>query len=116
MKIQELFNMWESTAQGDLSLEHYSINLPVDDAARIEALHDMFPRRDLNGILSDLVRAALRDLETSFPYKQGHKVIARDEEGDPLYEDVGPTPRYLALTRKHLNRNRSPISPPDITA
>jgi hypothetical protein len=24
-------------------------------------------------------------------------VVATDEEGDPLYEDVGPTPRFLAF-------------------
>jgi hypothetical protein len=29
-------------------------------------------------------------------------VVATDEEGDPLYEDVGPTPRFLALSRRHL--------------
>ena len=25
-----------------------------------------------------------------------------DEQGDPLYEDIGPTPRFLALSRKYL--------------
>lgn len=29
-------------------------------------------------------------------------MIATDEEGDPLYEDIGPTPRFLALSRRHL--------------
>jgi len=28
--------------------------------------------------------------------------VALDEQGDPLYEDVGPTPRFLALSRKYL--------------
>jgi hypothetical protein len=27
-----------------------------------------------------------------------------DEEGDPLYEDIGPTPRYLSLTREILQK------------
>jgi hypothetical protein len=30
-------------------------------------------------------------------------VIATDEEGDPLYEDVGPTPRFLSLSRRYLH-------------
>jgi hypothetical protein len=55
-------------------------------------------------LLTDLISAALNDLESGFPYVGGNTVIAQDEEGDPLYEDVGPTPRYLALTRKHLQR------------
>ena len=24
--------------------------------------------------------------------------------GDPMYEDIGPTPRYLKLTRQHLKK------------
>jgi hypothetical protein len=37
------------------------------------------------------------------PYVKGSTVVATDEEGDPLYEDVGPTPRFLALSRRHLH-------------
>jgi hypothetical protein len=33
---------------------------------------------------------------------RGSKVVALDEQGDPLYEDIGPTPRFLALSRKYL--------------
>jgi len=40
--------------------------------------------------------------EASLPYVKGSTVVATDEEGDPLYEDVGPTPRFLALSRRHL--------------
>jgi hypothetical protein len=28
-------------------------------------------------------------------------VVSEDEQGDPLYEDMGPMPRYR-ITRKHL--------------
>jgi hypothetical protein len=31
-------------------------------------------------------------------------VVATDEQGDPLYEDIGPTPRFLALSRKYLQQ------------
>jgi hypothetical protein len=31
-------------------------------------------------------------------------VVASDEQGDPLYEDIGLTPRFLALSRRHLQR------------
>jgi hypothetical protein len=34
---------------------------------------------------------------------KGTTVVATDEEGDPLYEDIGPTPRFLALSRRHLH-------------
>ncbi len=34
------------------------------------------------------------------PYVAGSKVISTDEQGDPVYEDVGLTPRFTELTRK----------------
>ena len=49
------------------------------------------------------IGAALEELEASFPYIKGKQVIATDEEGDPLYEDVGPTPRFLTLSRRYLH-------------
>ncbi|MDO6804157.1 hypothetical protein Q4595_17050, partial [Wenyingzhuangia sp. 1_MG-2023] len=51
-----------------------------------------------------LVQAALNDLTSGFPYVAGNTIVARDEEGFPLYEDIGPTPTFLALSRKHLAR------------
>ena len=84
--------------QADLDVEL------IEDAAKLQALAEMYPRRALADIITDLLSAALRDLESSLPYERGNKVVGTDEEGDPLYEDVGPTPRYLDLTRKHLNK------------
>jgi hypothetical protein len=34
------------------------------------------------------------------PYERGPKVISRDDHGDPVYEDVGLTPRFIELSRK----------------
>jgi len=102
MKVNELIEHWENNASGAITQESWSIRLPVEDAARLQALAEMFPRRSVEGLLTDLVSAALNDIESGFPYISGNTVVAQDEEGDPLYEDIGPTPRYLALTRKFL--------------
>lgn len=107
MKVNELINHWENNASGAITEESWSIRLPVEDAARLQALAEMFPRRSVEGLLTDLISAALNDIESGFPYIGGNNVIARDEEGDPMYEDVGPTPRYLELTRKHMQRANS---------
>ncbi|MCY1378154.1 hypothetical protein D9M69_657660 [compost metagenome] len=48
--------------------------------------------------------SALEELEASFPYVKGSQVVATDEQGDPLYEDIGPTPRFLALSRRYLQQ------------
>lgn len=106
MKMQELLDLWERTANGALTPEEYQVRLPVEDAAKIQALAEMYPRRTVSEIITDLLSVALDDLESALPYVRGEKVVAVDEEGDPLYEDIGPTPRYQVLTRKHLDRYR----------
>ncbi|MBD1553696.1 pilin assembly protein [Pseudomonas typographi] len=104
MKIRELAQHWEQTATGRLSKTAYAIHLDVEAAARLAALAEMYPKHHTEELLGELIGAALEELESSFPYVQGSKVIATDEQGDPLYEDVGPTPRFLALAREHLHR------------
>ncbi|MNP72636.1 hypothetical protein D3C76_1692300 [compost metagenome] len=70
----------------------------------------MYPKRTAEELLGELVAAALEELEASFPYVQGRQVIATDEEGDPLYEDIGPTPRFLSLSRQHLHALSNPAA------
>lgn len=101
MKIKALAQYWEKQAKGTLTTEEYSFRLPVEDAAKISALAEMYPKRTKGEIISELLSAALDELETSFPYKAGNKVVETDELGDPLYEDIGPTPKYLDLAKKH---------------
>jgi hypothetical protein len=104
MQIGDLVGHWVHEATGALTEERYSIRLPVEDAAKIEALAEMFPRRTREQLITDLLSVALDELVSKLPYVQGERIIARDEEGDPIYEDVGLTPRYLELTREHASR------------
>jgi hypothetical protein len=103
MKIRELAKHWEENAKGRLTDTGYTIRLDVEAAARLAAIIDMYPKRHPEELLGELIGAALEELEESFPYVKGSTVVATDEEGDPLYEDVGPTPRFLALSRRHLH-------------
>lgn len=103
MKVQQLLRLWEDTANGELTSEHYVVRLPKEDAARLRALAELYPRRSIEELITDLLSASLEEVESSLPYVRGNKVVGVDELGDPLYEDIGPTPRYLTLTRKHLN-------------
>lgn len=104
MNIAELVSQWERTAKGERVAVRHDIPLDIEAAARLAALAEMYPRRPLEELLGDLVGAALEAVESSFPYEPGTRVIATDEQGDPVYEDTGPTPRFLALARKHLQR------------
>ena len=103
MKIRELAQHWEQNAKGRLTKTGYAIQLDVESAARLAAISEMYPKRLPEELLGELIGAALEELETSFPYVKGNHVVATDEEGDPLYEDIGPTPRFLALSRRYLH-------------
>ncbi len=103
MKIRELAQHWEENAKGRLTKTEYAIHLDVEAAARLAAIAEMYPKRHAEELLGELIGAALEELEASFPYIKGKQVIATDEEGDPLYEDVGPTPRFLTLSRRYLH-------------
>ncbi len=102
MKVSELTKLWEATSGGQLTNATYEIRLPLEDAAKLEALREMYPKRSCEQLLTDLLSAALDELEKSFPYVKGNRIIAEDEMGDPMFEDIGPTPRFLTLTKKHL--------------
>jgi hypothetical protein len=105
-RVRDLLDRWEKSASGRLTSRHYTVRLPVQDAAKLAALAEMYPRRSEEELITDLLSAALDEIEAAFPYVQGRKVVAEDEQGDPIYEDIGQTPRFASLHRKHLDRLR----------
>ena len=97
MNVRELMSSWESTSHHNDGEEKYHIRIPRRDAARLEALASLYPGLDKNEVGVQLIEVALDEVEKQMPYKAGSKVVSVDEMGDPLYEDVGLTPRYLQL-------------------
>jgi hypothetical protein len=107
MKFSDLVQHWESASSGALTASEYHVRLPLRDAARIAALAEMYPIRSETEIISELLNAALDELEQAMHYVPGSRVIAEDDQGDPIYEDVGPTPRFMTLTEKYLRQLQS---------
>lgn len=105
MTLNDLVESWESTASTPLSDDGYRVSLTEQDAAKIAALAEMYPMRTTDQIITELLSAALNELEKTLPYVQGEKITAHDELGDPIYEDVGPTGRFSELIQKHLSAN-----------
>jgi hypothetical protein len=77
------------------------VRLPLEDAARLHALAELFPGQTIEEIVTDLLGAGLDEIAAAIPYEPGPKVISRDDQGDPVYEDIGLTPRFVELTRKY---------------
>lgn len=109
MKIRELLEAWQDEASDPLTAEKYSARLPIYDAARLEALAELFPGRNTEQLLADLLSAALDEIEASFPYRRGERVVERDDQGDPIFEDIGLGPRFHDLTRSHAQRLKSAL-------
>jgi hypothetical protein len=101
VKFKSLLDRWKKTAAPQKTAREYSMRLSVDDAARLHALTELFPGQSLEAILADLLRTSLDEIAAAMPYERGTKVISSDDHGDPLYEDVGLTPRFVELTRKY---------------
>jgi hypothetical protein len=104
LKFKDLLESWQQSASGARTAAEYAVRLPLDDAARLHALADLFPGRTKEQLVTDLLGTALQEIAAAIPYVPGAKVISRDDQGDPLYEDVGLTPRLIELTRKHRQR------------
>ncbi len=100
MKFKPLLDRWMKDAVPTLTAKEYAVRLPVDDASRLQALAELFPGRTLEEIITDLLHAGLDEIAAAMPYEPGPKIISRDDQGDPVYEDVGLTPRFMELTRK----------------
>jgi hypothetical protein len=100
VKFKPLLDRWRENAAPQLTLQDYAIRLPLGDAARLHALVQLFPGRTIEEIITDLLHTALDEIAAAMPYERGTKVISRDDHGDPLYEDVGLTPRFVELTRR----------------
>ena len=101
MSFKELLESWRETAAAPRTASTFAVHLPLDEAAQLAALAEMFPGRIPEQLITELLGAALKELAAAMPYVAGKRVISTDEQGDPIYEDVGPTPRFMALTRAH---------------
>ncbi|MBU1395030.1 MAG: type 1 pili tip component [Gammaproteobacteria bacterium] len=104
MRIAELIHRWSQEGLTRTDVRLYTVHLPLRDAARVEALNVMYSGRSASQLMADLIRAALDELEVAMPYVPGNRVIAEDDYGDPIYEDLGPTPQFYSLSHEILRK------------
>ncbi len=67
MKIRELIGHWEQNARGQLTQETYCLHLDLESAARLNALAEMYPKRNVEVLLGELVSAAWRNWKPVCP-------------------------------------------------
>lgn len=69
MKVTDLPKHWETTKDDTDRPQSYTLRLPLEDAARIAALAELYPDRSETDILNDMIGAALDDLTRQTPLK-----------------------------------------------
>ena len=104
MRLNQLVEHWDRNARARLFDEHLPVRLSDADEKRLSQLAEAYPLKSREDLLRDLLAAAIDEVETSFPYREGATVVARDEDGFEIYEDAGMTPRFLYLTRKYMEK------------
>lgn len=94
----QLLDTWEKRSAENADLVPTSINIHQPDRLKLLALAEMY-QLPSEEIAAHLLSIALETLEAEMPYIPGPTVI-RVEEGNEIYEDVGPMPRYLDIQRR----------------
>ena len=107
MTFKSLLDAWAAEQEPARTSESYAIHLASLDAAKVHALADLFPGVTHERVITDLLSAALKQVEAAIPYVPGDTVIREDEFGDPVYDDKGLTPRFLDLVKKHRKQLES---------
>jgi len=98
--LSKLLNEWEGRARKVNGRKEEQLSIYQSDSLKLEALASMY-KLSKDDVVATLIHEALNELEAKMPYIPGNKVI-RIEDGEEIYEDTGPMPRYLAEQKKLL--------------
>lgn len=99
--LSRLLNEWENRARKVNGRKVETLSIYQGDGIKLEALARMY-QLSKDDVVATLIHEALNELEAKMPYVPGNKVI-RIEDGEEIYEDAGPMPRYMAEQQKLLD-------------
>jgi hypothetical protein len=100
VKFKVLLDRWKKDPAPARTAHEYAFRVSLDDAARLQALAALFPGRTIEELITDLLHSALDEVAAAIPYEAGPKILSMDDHGDPVYEDIGLTPKFVELTRQ----------------
>ncbi|WP_295477173.1 hypothetical protein [uncultured Pseudomonas sp.] len=97
---QALLNDWENHARQAQERSQVTLSLYRHDQVKIKALAEAYGLDEAT-VTEGLLHAALQEAEAAIPYVKGAEVI-RVEEGEPVYDDAGRTPAFVAAEQRIL--------------
>ncbi len=101
MKATDLSKVWGAPDNSRLTRKQQSFRLPVDVAAKLEALCELYPQRTKTEIVGDLLRVAIEEAYLGLPAEPGEQVDEDSEHG-AICEETGPRSQFRALANKHF--------------
>lgn len=101
MEPKDLVKIWNAPDHSKLTPKQISLRLPIQVAAKISALCDLYPRKTKTEIIGDLLATALDQLYEGLPSRQG-ELLGMGEDGEPEYAEIGLRREFWQLTQKYL--------------
>lgn len=81
--------------------KRYSVKLPLDLAARLEALFEMHPRTPRSHLMADLLRLGVAEVERTHAGEELAHPFAPLDSRQPIYLLSGPFAEFHKLSYKH---------------
>jgi len=114
MEPRDLVNRWHEEPKYPLTPKQISIRLPIDVAAKVAALCEVFPSRTKSEIIADLVAASVDQLVRELPSEKGDFLENESIPGRKrVFQDIGPKGRFLEGTARHLRQLEKEVGHPE---
>jgi hypothetical protein len=114
MEPKDLVHRWHEEPKYPLTPKQISIRLPIDVAAKVAALCEVYPVRTKTEIIADLVASSIDQLARALPSEKGELL---EDESVPgrikVYRDVGPKGKFLEGTARHLRQLEKEVGHPE---
>jgi transposase len=101
MDTRGLHQMWNAPENTRLTKQQFSFRLPLDVAAKLFALEELYPGRNRTQIISDLLSLALIDFEEQLPFRASQFKFTENGDDEDLWSMEGE--RYIFRT--HANKH-----------
>ena len=97
-RFRNVLNTWANDAGNKEEMSDITISIKTSDLHKLQALAEIY-MQSLESVTSELLQESIKEIEEAMPYVAGARVI-RIEDGQEIYEDVGPTPEYMAALKR----------------
>ncbi|WP_175626509.1 MULTISPECIES: hypothetical protein [Oxalobacteraceae] len=101
MKASDLVNLWSAPDNSRLTAKQLSFRLPVEIAAKLSALCELYPNKNRTEIVGDLLRSAIADVEKALPSYAGAYVDKHPDTGEEMYREEGVKAKFRELANKY---------------